>query len=78
MKNCLFVNNKWMISCSLLALAYAGDVMAMYCSDSESSLSRSSSNFVSSSNEGSQSDKIAQKTMEPDEYKQWISAAKKK
>ncbi len=76
MKNCLFVNNKWMISCSLLALAYAGDVMAMYCSDSESSLSRSSSNFVSSSNEGSQSDKIAQKTMEPDEYKQWVDAAK--
>ena len=78
MKNCLFINNKWMISCSLLALAYAGDVMAMY--DSESNISQSSSNLVSSSNDSSQRNKVAQnrvREMSPDEYEQWISAAKK-
>lgn len=75
MKNCLFINNKWMISCSLLVLAYAGDVMAIY--DSESNVSQSSSDLASPSNDSSQSNKIAQKTMEPGEYKQWIDAAKK-
>ncbi|MCR4624195.1 MAG: ankyrin repeat domain-containing protein [Alphaproteobacteria bacterium] len=77
MKNCLFINNKWMIGCSLLAMAYAGDVMAMY--GSESNVSRSSSNLVSSSNDSSQRNKIAQnrvREMSTDEYEQWISAAK--
>ena len=77
MKNCLFINNKWMISCSLLVLAYAGDVMAMY--DSESNISQSLSDLASPSNDSSQSNKIAQnkvREMNTDEYKQWVDAAK--